>query len=722
MINHSSKRKRTARDEDMDNSRKGTTLVRRDAPTSAPSKATYSWMIRQATPGPSGTERGNTPAYDLRRNTPTIGDQPSLRSQSGAASVPIASGVPEWVERVETRAGHHPTPTHLHPSATVHPASANLGPQPNLAAWSWTGDEPPRHFSAGTPWQNVQQNAYAYAGNVASQYTPHLPEHTTGAWIATREERVGRQAQARRGGEAWAETQGGWQVLPAQTSGGNDNRPDSRVSYVPMQVDVDIPRTPLQRQDDPFHPASAFPYPFRRASDLPRRATPFPRTASARPYQPRRMQVEEPTPRRPSNPILLHATDAPPYTQVYRNAQTPPPLAAPATPHPRLWGTERLATQGQTTHAPTTFPPNQTTGTIFAQPPPHPTDQEQPMPDLMAIAEEEEEGDLFVTPMPAGGWPDIHGGRPDWQYENMANAMFKLWKARTFPHCLVAMAGEGACDPGEARRRTVQEDAISRVFGIKVEIVQAQAADQKRKRNDAPLCNMVQIIYPADLQRVLDAKCISIRDGPTLFFFPAKPALPTFMLNFERPEAFGTRKRNPTRIVRERMTRNAIRTRFIQIFRREMEIHGDNDQTAEERADAMIEVTTIKLVTRVYRGEEIPLATVYCAVPTDEEDTWYAIRDAFRTAKLGTDISGHPTPYTKPMKCGICHGVDHDTSMCKFPRAPEWSGPKNDSRSDDDIDEDNTTSAHGRNGKGKRGFKSRGRGGSVSFAPRGGRR
>ena len=285
------------------------------------------------------------------------------------------------------------------------------------------------------------------------------------------------------------------------------------------------------------------------------------------------------------------------------------------------------------------------------------------------------------------------------------------------------MAGEGACDPGEARRRTIQEETILRVFGVRAEVVQAHAEIPKKKRNDAPICNMAQVAYPADAQRIIDAKCISVRDGPTLFFFSAKPALPTFMAVFERPEAFSARKNNPTHIVRERMTRNTIQAKFIQIFKREMDATGTSEPSAEQHADTTIQATTIELVSRVHRGEDTPLAAVYCAVLTEKENTWYAVRDAFRTSRLGTDISGHPSLYTKPLKCGICHGVDHDTSMCKFPKAPEWSGPKNDQRGDDDMDEDDANATRGRGGKGKRGLRGKGRGGGqTGYASRGGRR
>ena len=359
-------------------------------------------------------------------------------------------------------------------------------------------------------------------------------------------------------------------------------------------------------------------------------------------------------------------------------------------------------------------------------PPQHnPIAHTAPPPDLADIAEDTEGDDIFVTPPPAEtGWPDIQGHRPGWQYENMTNAMTTSWQNRKFPHCLVAMAGEGACDPGEARRRTIQADAILRVFGIKAEIVQAQVNDPKRKRNDAPFFNMVQVAYPADVRRIVDAKCISIRDGPTLFFFPAKPVMPTFMANFERPEAYGARRQNPTRIVRKRMTRNAIRAKFVQIFKREMEITKSSEPTAEERADSTIQATTIELTTRFHKGDEIPLASVYCTVPLEREDTWLAVRDAFRTSRLGTDISGHPTLYNKPLKCAICHGIDHDTPMCKFPRTPDWCGPKADPRRDDDAEDDDADAAFNRGGKGKRGFKGRGRGrgGAIGFAPRGGRR
>ena len=155
------------------------------------------------------------------------------------------------------------------------------------------------------------------------------------------------------------------------------------------------------------------------------------------------------------------------------------------------------------------------------------------------------------------------------------------------------------------------------------------------------------------------------------------------MVNVVRPEAFGANRRDLEPVLRERLGRPATRNRFVNIFARKIEETNIDDPTADEHTDTMIGTVTINLVTRLWKGEEVPLASIYCTIPTDSDETWYAIRDIFRTARLGTDITGHPTPYTDPMKCATCHGVDHDTAMCKFPKGTGTKPPKSDARHDD---------------------------------------
>ena len=183
--NHSSKRKRTTRDVGIEESRRGTTTVRHDAPTSIPPRATYNWMTHQATPGPSGAQRGATPTYDLRRNAPPIGERPSLagpyryaqpsppgtshpilpaitshtpRAESRTAR--LQGNIPAWAEHVETLSGLGGTaaemPQHLHPSAMMPSPQTPFVPQPNYAEWTWIGNEPQHPSRYNTPWHGQQ--------------------------------------------------------------------------------------------------------------------------------------------------------------------------------------------------------------------------------------------------------------------------------------------------------------------------------------------------------------------------------------------------------------------------------------------------------------------------------------------------------------------------------------------------------------------------------------
>lgn len=318
------------------------------------------------------------------------------------------------------------------------------------------------------------------------------------------------------------------------------------------------------------------------------------------------------------------------------------------------------------------------------------------------------EDTVTITPTPNGGWQTIQGNKPEWQYENVDPDMAKAWKKRTFAHCLVAMAGQGATDHGEAERRTIQEKAIGDVFGFKPRVVQVRAAKPASKRNDYPICNMLQAGSWDDIRCVLEAKCISVRGGPTLFFFPREPPLPTLMAIFCKPEAFAAHGRQLIPTIRQRLSMTATRDRLITAYQREQQASNVPPAfTAAELADDTIRNVTAEEIVRTRRGEKIPLVAIYFTLPTTKAETWSEIRGILRAARLGTAITGHPILYTDPLKCGTCHSVDHDTGMCSFAKLDEWYGPKRGLRNDD-ADDDDDDNANREEQRGKRGFRGRG--------------
>lgn len=442
-------------------------------------------------------------------------------------------------------------------------------------------------------------------------------------------------------------------------------------------MDIDAPSTPIQRHIDPFQrPATTAPL---HARETTRQATPLPRYASARPnFRPPTAHIHAPLPQRPSQ-TNNDNTNGPPraYDGTPHMARTP--SAAPERPYAR-----------------------------------HPAPPRSPDPIL-----EEVDDVLVTTPTPQGGWKEIQGKKPLWQFEKLNEHMARAWKDTGIPRCLVATAGEGACDNGELARRNLQKEVIMRKFGFTPRIYQAQAATAGGKRNDDPPCNLVLASYPGEIKQLLDAKCVSVRGGPTLFFFPIDPPFPSLMAIYAKPEAFGTSGNRLATSIRDRLSRPLYYDRITSVFQRELELpNAPTDLSPNDLAGILLDSITTKEATRTWRKVDTPLVSVYCNVPTTNEDTWYAIRHIFRTARLGTDLSGQPVLYTDPMKCGICRGVEHDTAMCQLPSINKWYGPLNGNKHDDDeveeTQQDRTTQ------RGHRGFAGRGRGGRPGYGHRGG--
>ncbi|EPT01616.1 hypothetical protein FOMPIDRAFT_1048511 [Fomitopsis schrenkii] len=291
------------------------------------------------------------------------------------------------------------------------------------------------------------------------------------------------------------------------------------------------------------------------------------------------------------------------------------------------------------------------------------------------------------------------------------------WKDSGFPRCLVATAGQGACDPGESARRDMQKDTITKLFGFTPRILQAQAVSTSGKRNGNPPCNLVQASDWNEIRRLLLAKCVSVRGGPTLFFFPIDPPFPSLMAIFGKPEAFAESGPALATNIRSRLFKPLYYDRITTIFQRALELPGAaTDLTPNDLAGIMLNSITTREVVRRWKGTDVPLVVIYCDVPTTNENTWHAIRNIFRGARLGTAVTGHPVLYMDPLKCGVCRGVDHDTLMCILPSLRHWFGPRPNGNSDDDntVNEEPPASYTLNAQRGQRGLTGRGRGGGRS--------
>ncbi|EPS93000.1 hypothetical protein FOMPIDRAFT_94071 [Fomitopsis schrenkii] len=465
----------------------------------------------------------------------------------------------------------------------------------------------------------------------------------------------------------------------------------------PDRMAVDGPFTPPpQHLGDPFlRPATALPL---RQREAPRRATPYPRHASARPNRgPPIAPVRTPIPQYPH-----------PAEPTYANA-------------PRHGYVQMQDGDLHMERTPQAIPahPNIQPAVQYAQHP-HPTAPGPPAMDL-----DDAEDDFERTPTPNGGWREIQGKKPGWQLEGLTDAMAMGWKDTGFPRCLVATAGQGACDPDESQRRELQKNTIIKAFGFTPQIYQAQAKTTGGKRNGDPPCNLVRASYWPEIEQLLAAKCVSVRGGPTLFFFPVNPPFPSLMAVYSKPEAFGETGPQLTNAIRNRLFKPLYYDRLAALFQRDLELPKTppTDLTPNDLTGILLNSISTKEITRIWKKREIPLVAIYCDVPTADEDTWYAVRAVFRSARLGTAITGQPVLYAEPLKCGTCRGVDHDTKICYLHSLVNWYGPGAGDRNGEEAEEEEQpTHHHHRDQRGGRGFAGRGRGARSGHGRRGSER
>jgi hypothetical protein len=87
-----------------------------------------------------------------------------------------------------------------------------------------------------------------------------------------------------------------------------------------------------------------------------------------------------------------------------------------------------------------------------------------------------------------------------------------------------------------------------------------------------------------------------------------------------------------------------------------------------------------RLKFRTKGNVEVPRFNIYTngqLIPDDE--IWFNICDSLAKLTYASPMQGQGYTEASPSTCNICHGVDHPTSMCKFPEIEGWFGPTRDS-------------------------------------------
>ena len=83
-----------------------------------------------------------------------------------------------------------------------------------------------------------------------------------------------------------------------------------------------------------------------------------------------------------------------------------------------------------------------------------------------------------------------------------------------------------------------------------------------------------------------------------------------------------------------------------------------------------------RLIFTTKEQNEVPRYNIYAKGEFIlDDDVWLHLRESLANLPYTSYMQGRGHAVIAPSNCGICHGVDHPTSLCEFPGRKGWNGP-----------------------------------------------
>ncbi|KAH9830719.1 uncharacterized protein C8Q71DRAFT_862175 [Rhodofomes roseus] len=78
---------------------------------------------------------------------------------------------------------------------------------------------------------------------------------------------------------------------------------------------------------------------------------------------------------------------------------------------------------------------------------------------------------------------------------------------------------------------------------------------------------------------------------------------------------------------------------------------------------------------RVSANTTEPVAVIYVMPPTSDRRDWLRFSSQLKRHHFGSNIAGHPEPFTSRVWCGYCHSLGHIAGACSVRRTIGWHEP-----------------------------------------------
>ncbi|KAJ7782401.1 hypothetical protein DFH07DRAFT_764551 [Mycena maculata] len=272
------------------------------------------------------------------------------------------------------------------------------------------------------------------------------------------------------------------------------------------------------------------------------------------------------------------------------------------------------------------------------------------------------------TPVPAGGFRPSYGMTASTLYRNVPAQQLQQWEHVEHPKFIAVVSGGNGNRIQTAQRITGQ---IAGRFNMDPSVPHVGPPGLAEGPGRDPMAWLIGGLQLEQAQALLDDGVLAL-DGHATLFFPFVPYISGFLGTFQ-----GLTLANNDHdidlagaIIGDAIAADPAITRHVRAHRDAF----PPELTIDEAFACFAESIYVRPLALLSPQGPFIAWNAYCRPPTDDENTFEALRHLVANLVINTPFNGQGRIY-RALLCHICFATDHPTNVCPLPSAPGWMGP-----------------------------------------------
>ncbi|KAH9830959.1 uncharacterized protein C8Q71DRAFT_727152 [Rhodofomes roseus] len=283
--------------------------------------------------------------------------------------------------------------------------------------------------------------------------------------------------------------------------------------------------------------------------------------------------------------------------------------------------------------------------------------------------------DIIIPP--PGSWRPVQGDSASWKGRGMATPQWESWDALDREEAVLAIQipFHGAEEPGVNVRIDMMLNVLRRLLLIpSAYILPGYSPAGYHGMNVEPFWYLgrgipLTVIVALVTMGWFNSSII------TLHFDFWRDNNPHLCAMFRLIHRFGAQsKAEYEELVRRELVDSELYDVIYEVLKRDMERGGMwRNSRRVDALNRVLESVDVDVINcRITANTTEPVAVIYMKPPTADRRDWQRFSNQLKKHRFGSNIAGHPEPFTSRVWCGYCHSLGHTAGTCRVRNTPGW--------------------------------------------------